>query len=123
MQLHLLEEDLAVIHLESGAPIPAWVWSSRFYSITRTEDELSIFCQSLVVPPDLPAVGGWRALRVVGTLDFSLVGIISSLTVPLAAKQISVFSISTHDTDYLLVREERLDDAVDILKRAGHEFV
>lgn len=123
MKLELLDADLAVIRLDPGNSIPEWVWSSGFYSITRTESELSIFCEARVIPLNESANSGWRAMRVVGTLDFSLIGIISSLTMPLAAKQISVFSISTHDTDYLVVREERLDDAVDVLRRAGHQFI
>jgi len=123
MKLQLLESDLAVIRRAATDPIPEWVWSSRFYSITRTDEELSIFCEARVVPLNESGNSGWRAMRVVGTLDFSLIGIISSLTMPLAAKQISVFSISTHDTDYLVVREDRLDDAVDVLRRAGHQFI
>lgn len=123
MKLHLLEAELAVIRHEPTDPIPEWVWTSGFFSLTKTSDELSIFCEATVVPESENGVAGWRAIRVAGTLDLSLCGIISALTFPLAAKQISVFSISTHDTDYLIVPQDRLDDAIDVLRRAGHSFV
>lgn len=123
MKLALLEAPLSVIHFSSQNPIPEWVWSSRFYSITRTSDELSIFCETACIPHSEDAAHGWRAFRVVGSLDFSMNGIISSLSLPLAAKQISIFSISTYDTDYMVVLEERLADAMDVLRRAGHQFV
>lgn len=122
MQLRLLDFPLSVLRLQPEDAIPAFVWKSPFFSITRTASELSVFLASEVLPPEVGAVGGWRAFYVVGNLDMSLTGIISGLTMPLAAKQISVFSISTHDTDYLLVPADRLEDAIDVLGRAGHLF-
>jgi uncharacterized protein len=122
MRLHLLDFELGVLHFPPEAEIPAFVWSSPFYSITRTADELSLFLAADRIPEGFTASRGWRAFHVVGNLDFEVVGIISGLTMPLAAKQISVFSISTHDTDYLLVPADRLEDAMDILTRAGHRF-
>jgi hypothetical protein len=123
MKLQLLESELAVIRRQPSDPIPDWVWQASFCSVTKTDDELSIFCSVDVVPETEKATAGWRAFRVVGTIDFEIIGIISSLTMPLAAKQISVFSISTHDTDYLVVPDERLNDAIDVLQRSGHQFV
>lgn len=96
--------------------------NGSFYSITRTADELSIFCDSQSVPEELDKSEGWRAFRVAGQLDLDLTGIISQLAVPLAAKQIPIFSISTHDTDYILVQEFQLEDALDVLRRAGHNI-
>ncbi|MFP4281653.1 MAG: ACT domain-containing protein [Opitutales bacterium] len=123
MKLHLLDFELAVLRLAPDADIPAFVWESPFYSLTRTPDELSLFLAAEVIPAGIPATAGWRAFHVVGSLDLSMFGIISALTMPLAAKQISVFSISTHDTDYLIVPADRLEDAMDVLSRAGHQFV
>ncbi len=122
MNLHILEFPLSVLRLEPHEAIPDFVWKSPFYSITRSDSELSLFIASSVVPEGIAAVGGWRAFHVAESLDLSLSGIVSSLTMPLAAKQISVFSISTHDTDYLIVPADRLDDAMDILNRSGHHF-
>lgn len=121
MKLSLLPQRLAVIRLQPDGPIPAWAQAGEFFSITRTADELSIFCDSASMPDQPGKIDGWRAIRVVGQLDLQLTGIISQLAVPLAAKQIPIFSISTHDTDYMLVREPQLDDAIHVLRRAGHE--
>jgi len=123
MNLHLLDFELGVLHLEPDATIPDFVWDSPFYSITRTPDELSLFVAAECIPDSIEATCDWRAFHVVGHLDFEVVGIISGLTMPLAAKQISVFSISTHDTDYLVVPSNRLEDTIDVLTRAGHRFV
>lgn len=109
------------MRLDSGESIPEWATKGTFFSITHTVDELSIFCESSQMPEDPAKIDGWRAFRVAGQLDLQLVGVISQLSVPLAAKQIPVFSISTHDTDYMLVREDQLEDAIDVLRRAGHQ--
>ena len=122
MQLILLPQRLAVIRMDPDAAIPRWTSKGTFCSITRTGEEISIFCDSDAMPDHPDKLDGWRAMRVAGQLDLHMTGVISTLAVPLAAKQISVFSISTHDTDYMLVREDQLDDAVDVLRRAGHRF-
>lgn len=122
MLLSLLPQQLAVARLEPLSEIPEWAMQGSFYSITRTNDELSIFCESQSVPDDMDKSAGWRAFRVAGQLDLDLTGIISQLAVPLAAKQIPIFSISTHDTDYILVQDFQLEDALDVLRRAGHEI-
>ncbi len=121
MLLTVLPQKLAVMRLEPDGPIPEWATRGAFYSLTRTPDELSIFCDSEVMPGDPSKIDGWRALRVAGTLDLTLTGVISQLAMPLAAKQIPIFSISTHDTDYMIFREDQLADALDVLRRAGHQ--
>ena len=123
MNLHILEFELGVIRLEPDAAIPDFVWDSPFLSITKTPHELSLFLSSNSIPDSLHASRDWRALHVAGPIDLEVTGIIAGLTLPLAARQISVFSISTYETDYLIVPSARLDDAVDLLKSAGHQFV
>lgn len=123
MKLELLEQDLACVRLAAGTAVPGWVWECKFISVTCTQDEVSIFGDEAVLGCMEGAITGWRAFRVAGQLDLELTGIVSALAVPLAAKQISAFSISTHDTDYMLMRKEHLEDAVDVLQRAGHSFV
>lgn len=122
MKLQLLPQRLSVTRFPPDEPIPQWAFAGRFFSVTRTDEELSIFCDSELIPEEVSAVGGWRAFRVAGQLDLALPGIISQLAVPLAARQISIFSLSTHDTDYMLVGERQLEDAREILQRAGHEL-
>ena len=109
MKLHLLEYNMGVIRLDPETPIPDFVWQSPFYSITRTVSELSLFLAADSIPESVEASREWRALHVVGSLDFEVSGVISGLTLPLASRQISVFSISTYETDYLIVPSDRVE--------------
>lgn len=123
MRLIILPVHLSVVRLDATVPLPDWVHASPFFSVTRTGDELSIFCETSSMPDLHGKVSGWRAMRVAGQLDLQLVGVISQLALPLASRQIPIFSISTHDTDYIVVGEDRLEDAVYVLQRAGHEVI
>jgi hypothetical protein len=122
MRLIVLPFELSVIRLEPTEALPEWIQSSAFYSLTRTPDELSIFAETRCVPEVSGRADGWRALRVAGMLDLELTGVISQLAVPLATRQISIFSISTHDTDYIIVHGDRLEDALYVLRKAGHQI-
>ena len=88
--------------------------------MTRTEDELSVVCPEEYVPEDVSREPGWRALRLEGPLDLSMVGILSSVAAPLAEAGASIFAVSTFDTDYVLVKGSQLDLAVDTLRENGH---
>jgi hypothetical protein len=92
----------------------------EFLSITRTRDELSIVCESSRIPAGIDAEFGWRCIKVDGPLDFSLVGVLSSLAEPLARAGIPIFAISTFDTDYVLVKTANLEGAMAALESAGH---
>lgn len=122
MNLQLLPDRLAVCRLAAGAESPDWV-SGRFTSITHTARELSIVCDEHAVPADVRCERGWRALEVEGPLDFGLTGILSSLASPLAEADVSIFAISTFDTDYVLVRSENLPRAIGVLEMSGHSVV
>lgn len=117
--LLVLDGLFAVCRLPADAAWPAWP-SGEFVSVTRTADELSVVCREDAVPEGVRREDGWRCLRVAGTLDFSLVGVLAFLLVPLAEAGVSVFALSTFDTDYLLVKAEKLKAAVDVLRRDGH---
>jgi hypothetical protein len=91
-----------------------------FSSFTRTGEELSILCPKVHVPEGIRAERGWRALRVAGVLDLSQVSVLASLAAPLAGAGISLFTLSTFDTDHLLVKEHDLGRAVEALVPAGH---
>ena len=120
MTLIVVDGNFAVHRLEPNAPIPPWATAGDLFSITRTADELSVVCRQDAVPEGIACERGWRCLRVGGTIPFSVVGVLASLTAPLAEVEISVFAISTFDTDYLLVKAEDLNRAVDVLRRRGH---
>jgi len=120
VQLYALDELYAIVRLEPDAGVPVWARTGHFWSITRSDSELSIVCPQDDVPTDASAERGWCALEVAGPLDFSLTGVVSSLVAPLAEEEIPIFLISTFETDYLLVREADLHRAVEALTSAGH---
>ena len=118
LTLSLLLETLAVARLPASAALPGWIdWSDPFVSVSRTRDELSVVCPEARVPEDAQAERGWRGFKVEGPLDFALTGILARLAVPLAEAGISIFAMSTYDTDYLLVRTAELDAATAVLRR------
>lgn len=121
LALKLLDGRYAVCKLSPDAAIPPALMAGNqeFLSITRTADELSIVCPEALTPKDAKVEGPWRAFKVQGPLDFSLTGIIAKLTAPLAEAKISVFTVATFDTDYLLVREKDLEGAVSALERVS----
>ncbi len=123
LRLSLLPMRLAVCRLEKDAPLPGWAVSADFFTISRTLDELSIVCPEQAVPTGVQMEAGWRGLKVQGPLDFSLTGILAGLAGVLAREAISLFAISTYDTDYLLVREKDLDHAIATLGKAGYEVL
>jgi hypothetical protein len=92
-----------------------------FFSVTRTKEELSLVCPQEMVPEGTHCEKDFRSIKVEGPLDFSLTGILSSLTIPLAQAGISVLAISTFDTDYLLLKEQYLQRASEVLSKAGHQ--
>ena len=125
MSLHQLtfivfSELFAVCKLDHNAQIPAWASAGTFFSITRTTAELSIVCPQSLIPDAIRCERGWRCLRVAGTMEFSMVGVVASLSRPLAEAGIGIFLISTFDTDYLLVKENDLEKAVVALRAVGH---
>ena len=117
--IELLPESYAICRLDPTAAIPTWT-RGGLVSITRTPDELSIVCQQTDIPDGVQAEREWCCFRIAGKLDFSLVGVIATLTQVLAATGISVFVMSTYDTDYFLVRQLDLLRAVETLEEAGH---
>ena len=118
--LTLFPETFATCRLERGTPLPPWVQTEPFCSLTNTPDELSLVCLADPVPPDIQADRDWRCFKLHGPFPFSLVGILNSITVPLAQANIGIFAISTYDTDYVLVKEHHLQQAISVLTEAGH---
>ena len=123
LTLSLLSEIFAVCRFDSRALIPSWVTNGDSFSLTRTPDELSIVCRQNDVPNNIHCEPDWRCLKIQGPLDFSLTGILAALATPLANAVISIFAISTFDTDYLMVKENKLKQAIDVLRQAGHQVL
>ena len=121
LTLDLMPGSYAICRLRQSDAIPAWATRGQFFSATRTPAETSIVCDTAEVPADVQSEGPWRALGVRGPLDFSLKGVLASLATPLADSDVSIFVISTYDTDYVLVREHDVNRAVLALREAGHD--
>lgn len=115
LSLSVMPNKLAICRLDKNAQTPLWTINNVFFSVTKTTDELSIVCSENNIPTNVMSEKGWRALKIEGQLDFSLTGILSSILNPLAKAKISIFAISTYNTDYILVKDEKLEKAVKIL--------
>ena len=113
--------SFAVCKLATGSPIPTWATTGDLFTVTRTADELSVVCRQEVVPEGVTCERDWCCLRVAGTMPFTLVGVLASLTTPIARAGIGVFAFSTYDTDYLLVKTNEMCKAVAALRAGGHE--
>ena len=113
-------ERLAVVRLGPGADVPGWAESSSLFSVTATARETSVVCAGRNVPKKVRHEGPFAAFAVAGPLDFALTGVLASLLQPLAEAEISVFTISTFDTDWILVPFGKADDAAEEWRRRGH---
>ena len=118
-----LPGSFAVLRLAPDAAVPAALLVPPFHSVTRTPAELSVVCPESAVPAGSRAETGWALLALAGPFPFEMVGVLSSVLAPLAAAGVSIFALSTFDTDYVLVKRERLAVAIDALTAAGHERV
>lgn len=120
LTLSILSGRYAICRLNAAASLPDWAQVGGFLSITRTTDELSIVCPESAVPDSVKSDAGWRCLKIEGLLDFSFTGVLASLLSPLAEAGISIFAVSTFDTDYLLIKAENLERAAGVLIQSGH---
>ncbi len=123
MQLKLLSEPFGVLKLTPPQPFPAWLGQASVFFIAQTEDEYSIICPQRIIPLDFDYSPDWRCLRANGNLVFDEVGIVASLSKPLADAGISLFVISTHDRDYVLVQTDRLPTALAIYRDLGFSII
>lgn len=114
--LQILDELFTIHSFTPDSTVPTSVFSAKVYFISKTYDELSIVVPENVHLDSLESESNWRALEVLGPLGFSLTGILSNIAGVLAEKEISIFAISTFDTDYILVKQENLKKAVNSLR-------
>lgn len=119
MELRVLPERLSVCRLPADAPWPVPTGPGLF-SATRTGNEVSVVCGEDSAPQGARIEPDWRAMEVAGPMEFSVIGVVSGLTAPLADVDVSVFVLSTYDTDYILVHAGALERAVEALRAAGH---
>ena len=122
MKSHLLvlTQGVAICRLPPEEEIPSWVRNKGLTAFVRTADEFTIVCDERYVPGHIKMEKGWRILMVQGPLEFSQVGVLAAIAMPLAQAGVSIFVLSTFDTDYILVKEPSLLLALDALRKAGH---
>ncbi len=122
LSLTLLPHRYTVCRFAPEAPIPTEMMRGDLFCIIRTPDELSIVCSESDAPTPEVVERGWRVLKLEGPFPFEMTGVLVSVLNPLAEAGVSIFALSTYDTDYVLIKEEKLDEAVAVLTRAGHQL-
>ena len=120
LKLSVLEGLYTIHRFPSDHDIPEQVYESEFYSISKSEDELSIVCNSSILLNSEKNESGWSCIKVSGALDFSLTGILADISAVLAGAEISIFAISTFDTDYILIKSQDLPSAGKALLASGY---
>jgi len=120
LQLSLLKDKYGICTLPNNAPIPDWALTQSLASITRTEKELTIVCRREILPSQYQSDLNWRCFKIDGSFDLNQIGVISSISSPLADAGISIYVISTYDTDYFLIQEQDLEKTISVLSSSGH---
>ncbi len=123
LKLSILKNLYTIHRFPPNHEIPKQIYESEFYSITKTKDELSILCDSSFILNSENSETGWSCMKILGTLDFSLTGILADISGVLAENDISIFAISTFDTDYILVKSQKLADGKEALFNSGYIFI
>jgi hypothetical protein len=121
--LSVLDATFSIHSMSAEQSIPASVLSSDFYFIGKTHDELSLVVKQDIAIEALESDYDWRVLEVLGPLNLSMVGIMAEISAILAAAKISIFVVSTFETDYFLVKSDSLAQAVAALKKARYEVI
>jgi hypothetical protein len=122
LKLSLLDDIFGICFFESKSPIPEWAATTSLCSITRTEKELTIVCPENIIPVEIEHERDWQCFRIDGSFDLNQIGVISCLAAPLAKAGISIFVVSSYDTDYILVKKEKVELAISVLSGDGHSI-
>ena len=122
LTLSIILGEFTIHRFPADYPLPEVIFNEPFFSISRTRDELSVVCASSVQLESDRSDSDWACIKVLGPLDFSLTGILAKISAVLAEAKISIFALSTYDTDYILVKSNRLVDAQTTLIQAGYCF-
>jgi len=120
--LTVLEETFTIHKFAPSTSIPEGVSDCSFFSVSKTGEGLSLICPGYLSVQSEKSSPNWKCLKVAGPLDLNLTGILAGLSDILQKAQISIFAISTFETDYLLIQNQVLENAKSALKRAGYKF-
>ena len=120
MELKRLDKDFTVCKIEDISEVKM---DSEYVFFSRTDEEISLVCLTEDTPGNaIEKNDGWKAFRIEGKLDFSLIGILSKISTTLAKNNIGIFAISTYNTDYILVKQKDMDNAEKALKEKGYRI-
>jgi hypothetical protein len=123
LNISVLPGNYSIYRFQAVSDIPDWIYTSDFYSKTRTEDEISVVANQVdYLVPDLICNRDWCILKIDGHLDLSLVGIVADLSTILKSRKIPIFVISTYDTDYFLIKQADLSKGIKALEEKGHKI-
>jgi len=122
LNLNILDGSFSIHRLSPNDEIPSQIYQNQFYSITKIDEELSVVCSASVHLDSERSETGWSCIKVLGPLDFALTGILADISAVLAKAEISIFAISTFDTDYILIKSEKLQAAKKALQQAEYTF-
>ena len=117
--IEVLENEFTIHRFQPSQPLPPAVMESSFYWVGKTDEEFSVVCDSEIDLRGAERNAGWSCLKVVGPIDFSVVGLLAEISATLASAEIGIFALSTFDTDYILVKSEQLEKAKRALGEAG----
>lgn len=121
MELKIINQEFSVCKVKDLSQVN---YSDEFCFIGKTDEELSLVCSTNLVPKNtIECDNGWKAFRIQGILDFSLIGILSKLSTLLADNEIGIFAISTYNTDYILVKKDNFKKAIEVLSENGYEVI
>jgi len=119
----ILKGSYSIYQLKNDSFIPDWIFDSEFFSLTRTKEELSIVCKHVDITMDsnTKVDKHWRILKINGQLDLSIIGVIAYVSNLLKENKIPIFTVSTYDTDYILVKNQHIDKTLTALENNGHK--
>ncbi len=121
MELKNIDHDFTVCNVDSEDKL---VTGKEFYFTGKTDEEISVVCITADTPAETTERDdGWIAFRIQDVMDFSLIGILSKISTILAENKIGIFAVSTFNTDYILVKEENYEKALQVLADAGYQIV
>lgn len=121
MELEILNKEFAVCKLQGVENINL---NDEYCFIGKTDEEISLVCEESSIPSDcIECEKGWKAFKIKGTLDFALMGILAKIATLLAENNISIFAISTYNTDYILVKKDSFRNAITVMKENNYKVI
>jgi hypothetical protein len=122
--LKVLQKKYSILKFQTDSALPDWIYLSDFYSITRTHEELSVVTEQPDPAADnITGSKDWRVLKIIGPLDFSMIGVIADISNILKDARVPIFTISTYNTDYILVGQKDLDVTIKALRDKNYNIM